>query len=346
MISTSSESPHLAIRPEWLALRQEETLWPELRIIDPHHHLWDRPGSRYLLDELNADMNCGHNVVATVFVQSRSMYSQDSEESFRPVGEVEFANGVAACFASGLYGKARGCAGIVAGADLTLGSQLHDVIGKMRQVAGERLKGIRNSTAWHQSPEVRSNPILPPADLLTDPRFITGVRSLQEYGLSLDVWAYHTQLPEVFDLAATCPQVSIIIDHLGGPLGVGPYAGARDDVFREWKKGMHKLAGLPNITVKIGGFGLKVLGYQYFELELPPSSAQLAADWRPYVETLIELFGAARCMFEGNFPVDKGMYSYHAMWNAFKRISQSCSSDEIADLFYGTANRIYHLGSP
>lgn len=336
-------SPHIAIRPDWLAMRQEEILWPELPIIDPHHHLWDRPGSRYMLHELAADLGTGHNIVGTVFVQSRSMYRRNGPELFKPVGEVEFANGVGACFASGIYENRWGCAGIVAGADLTLGHQLHDVIGQMKQAAGTRLKGIRNSTAWHESPEVRSNPIQPPSDLLSSPRFLDGVRTLAEYDLCLDIWAYHTQLSEVYELAKMCPQVQVVLDHLGGPLGVGPYEKTRQAVFEEWKQAMQKLAALPNITIKLGGFGLKVMGHRYFESDLPPSSEQLARDWRPYIETLVDMFGADRCMFESNFPVDKGMYSYGIMWNAFKKICTACTSQQISDLFFNTANRIYSL---
>jgi len=339
-------SPLLAIRPNWLAMIQEEILWPALPIIDPHHHLWDRPGSRYMLHELAADLGAGHNIVGTVFVQSRSMYRRNGPELCKPVGEVEFANGVGACFASGIYENRWGCAGIVAGADLTLGRRLHDVIGQMKQAAGIRLKGIRNSTAWHESPEVRSNPIQPPSGLLSSSRFLDGVRTLAEYDLCLDIWAYHTQLSEVYELAKACPQVQVVLDHLGGPLGVGPYEKARQAVFEEWRKSMQKLATLPNITIKLGGFGLKVMGHRYFESDLPPSSEQLARDWRPYIETLVEMFGADRCMFESNFPVDKGMYSYGVMWNAFKKICTACTPQQISDLFFNTANRIYSLDLP
>ncbi|MBV6306918.1 amidohydrolase family protein [Candidimonas humi] len=337
----TSNSPHIPIRADWLATRCEDILWPELPIIDPHHHLWDRPGSRYLLDELNADISSGHKVEATVFVQSRSMYKQAGEERYKPVGEVEFANGVAACFASGLYGPRRGCAGIVACADLTLGAEVDAVIERLLPAGGGRLRGIRNSTAWHAHPEVRSNPIQPPAGLLADPRFQAGAKRLSRHGLSLDVWAYHTQLPEVLELAWACPDVSIIVDHIGGPLGVGPYADMRDEVFQDWKSGMRDLSALPNVSVKLGGMGMKISGHRHHELDVAPSSDALAADWRPYIETLIDLYGTRRCMFESNFPVDKGMYSYHVLWNAFKKICRGCSPQEIADLFHDTAQRTY-----
>ncbi|RZT91717.1 putative TIM-barrel fold metal-dependent hydrolase [Advenella incenata] len=339
-------SPHIPIRPDWLATRKEEILWPALPIIDPHHHLWHRPSSKYMQEELDRDLTSGHNVVATVFVQSRSMYRLEEKPHLQPVGEVEFANGVAACYASGIYENRRGCAGIVAGADLCLDGELEQVLEQMIQSGGQRLKGIRNSTAWHDHPAVRSNPIQPPAGLLQDAKFQSGARRLQKHGLSLDIWAYHTQLDEVYNLAKACPETVIIIDHLGGPLGVGPYANIGKEVYQDWRSQMSRLANVPNVHVKLGGFGLKVMGYRYHELAQAPCSDLLAKQWRPYVETLIDMFGSERCMFESNFPVDKGMYSYHVMWNAFKKICRSYSPEEIGNLFHGTAKRIYRLSLP
>lgn len=336
-------SPHAQIRTDWLDKRREDIIWPDLPVIDPHHHLWDRPGSKYLFDELREDITSGHNIVGTLFVQCRSMYKEAGNDHYKPVGEVEFANGIAARFASGLYGKQRGCAGIIGCADLTLGHDIQPVLERLIAAGGMRLKGIRNSTAWHEHEAVRSNPILPPKNLLIDPRFSEGVGHLEKYGLRLDVWAYHTQLPLLHDLAKAHANVPIIINHLGGPLGVGPYTDRKKEVFQTWQSEMRRLAGLPNTSVKLGGFGLMVMGHQYHKLETPPSSDLLAAEWRPYVETLIEMFGTKRCMYESNFPVDKGMFSYHVLWNAFKKLSMACSQDEIFDLFHETARRIYHL---
>src|SRR5713226_2102886 len=92
----AQQPPSNPIRQDWLDRRKEPVLDPELPIVDPHHHLWIRPGWRYLLDDLLADINSGHNIVATVYVQARSMYRDSGPVEMRPVGEIEFANGVAA----------------------------------------------------------------------------------------------------------------------------------------------------------------------------------------------------------------------------------------------------------
>src|SRR5436189_3741434 len=126
--AAAEQANYLAVRNDWLARRTEEILEPALPIIDPHHHLWDRPGWRYLLDDLLADTNSGHNILATVFVQARAMNRADGPEEMKPVGETEFVNGIAAMTASGIYGKIRACAGIVSHADLTLGGRVEKVL--------------------------------------------------------------------------------------------------------------------------------------------------------------------------------------------------------------------------
>lgn len=336
-------SPHLPVREDWLALRQEEILEPALPIVDPHHHLWDRPGARYLLEELLRDTGSGHDVRATVYVQARSMYRADGPEASRPVGETEFANGVAARCASGLYGPIRACAGIVGMVDLMLGDAVAPLLEQHVRAGGERFRGIRNQTAWHALPEINSNPVPPRRGLLSEPAFLRGAGRLREHGLSLDIWAYHTQLDEVLALARALPDLPIVLDHAGGPLGAGPYAGQRDAVFAEWSARMRRLAGCPNVVVKLGGLGMAVNGFGFERQALPPTSAQLAQAWRPYVEFCIEAFGAARCMFESNFPVDKGSCGYAVLWNAFKRLAAGASAEEKAALFSGTACRVYRL---
>jgi L-fuconolactonase len=345
-------SPGYPVRLDWLARNQEAVLEPELPIVDPHHHLWHRVGridhpndqsGHYLFPELLADMTCGHNVRASVFVQCRSMYRQTGPEAMRSVGEVEFVNGIAAQAASGFYGPRLACAGIVAGADLTLGAAVDPVFERMRAVAGARFVGIRNSVAWHESPDVRSSMVLPPPGLMADRRFREGVSRLPAHNLSLDIWAYQTQAAEVLDLARAHPDVTIIIDHLGGPLAVGPYAGKRDAMFVGWKAGLAALAKLPNTRIKLGGLGMKVGGFGFQEATEPPTSAELAAAWKPYVDTAIELFGPSRAMFESNFPVCKGMFGASAFWNACKRLSAGFTPTERAALFSGTAAGVYRL---
>ncbi|MEM5339561.1 amidohydrolase family protein [Paraburkholderia azotifigens] len=339
-------APHLPVRPEWLALRDEPVLEPALAIVDAHHHLWDRQTGRYLADEFGNDVASGHRVVSTVYVQCRSMLRHDGPEAMKPVGEVEFANGIAAMFASGAYGPARCCEAIVGGADLTLGAELDAVLEAMLQISGGRLRGIRNPLAWHASPDVSSSPVTPPCDRMASPVFRQGVRALGRFGLSLDAWVYHTQLDDLYDLARAAEHVSVVIDHFGGPLGVGPHAGQRPAVHAEWKQKLARLASLPNTRIKLGGAGMNVFGFDFAARELPPSSGELAFAWRPYFEVCVELFGANRCMFESNFPVDKGMFSYGVLWNAFKRLASAMSADEKAALFSRTAAATYRLAIP
>ena len=264
-------------------------------------------------------------------------------EELRPLGETEFVTGVAAQSASGQYGRLRACAGIVGMADLMLGDAVAPVLEAHLRAAGGRLRGIRNSTAWHASDEVRSNPVKPPPGLLMEPAFRRGVGRLRDAGLSLDVWAYHTQLAEVIDLARAFPGTAIVLDHCGGPLGVGPFAGRREEIFRAWREDIRTLAACPNVVVKLGGLAMRVGGFEFDREPLPPTSERLAAAWRPTIETCIEAFGAARCMFESNFPVDKGMCGYAVLWNAFKRLAAGASAGEKATLFSGTAVRTYRL---
>ena len=345
MAEIVERNPHSAVRPEWLALRTEEILEPELKIVDPHHHLWDRQDNRYLFHDLLSDMNAGHNVVSTVFVQCRTMLRADGPAALAPLGEVEFVTGIAAMSASGIYGSARACAGIVAGADLQLGDQVTPVLELMARSAGGRLRGVRNPVVWHSSPDVQSSTASPPPKgLMADTAFRKGVVQLGLLGLSLDVWAYHTQLGEIYELAKANPKVTVIVDHFGGPVGVGPHAADMSEMFKQWRAGIALVASLPNTVIKMGGAGMPVFGIRFDQAPTPPASEQLAIAWRAYFETCVELFGADRCMFESNFPVDKGMFSYHVLWNGFKRLAKDCSAAEKTALFSGTAERVYRLG--
>jgi len=336
---------HLPVRPEWLATRREEILEPELPIVDPHHHLVDRANTgRYLLPELLADTGSGHNITATVYLEWLSMYRAGGAVPLRPVGEVEFANGVAAIAGSETYGKTQVCAGIVGYADLMLGAQVEEVLQAMILAGGGRFRGIRYITASHPDEAARGSSVNRPAGLLMNAKVREGLGKLHPLGLSFDAWMYFTQLGELVDLARAFPETPIVLDHVGGPIGIGPYAAKRDEVFAEWKKSIAELARCPNVHVKLGGLGMRLFGFDVHTGELPPSSEQLATLWRPYIETCIEAFGADRAMFESNFPVDKGSGSYQIFWNAFKRIAQGCSASEKTALFSGTASRFYRLG--
>ena len=339
---TPRHSMEPPIRQEWLAQWSEEILEPDLPIVDPHHHLWDLPDwdSRYLLDELLADLRSGHNIIATVFLQCWSMHKASGPEAMRPVGETEFVNGIAAMSASGNYGPTEICAGIVGTADLTLGAQVREVLEAHIQVAGGRFRGIRHAMAWDAAIPA-SQPL--PAHLAENPAYREGFAQLQPLGLTYAAWLYHPQLPELTALAREYPDTQIVLNHIGAPLGIGPYAGRRDEIFATWSASMRELATCQNVHVKLGGLGMGRYGNGFHDRPTPPSSETLAAVMKPYIETCIELFGAARCMFESNFPVDKGSYPYAAYWNACKLLARDASADEKADLFRGTATRFYRL---
>ena len=343
-MSAASPSPYyLPVRQDWLDRLTEPIIEPDLPIIDPHHHLWDRPGWRYLLDELLADTSSGHNVIATVYVQARAMGRADGPEEMRPVGETEFVNGVAAMSASGIYGKTRHCAGIVGHADLTLGGRTEPVLAAHMRAGGDRFRGIRHTNAWDADASIRNPAYSPPAGLLGDKSFREGFAVLGRLGLSFDAWLYHPQIGELADLARAFPEARIVLNHVGGPVGIGAYAGKHKEVFPGWAASIKALAACPNVCIKLGGLGMRLGGFGFHEQPDPPSSETLAATWRPYIETCIEAFGASRSMFESNFPVDKGSYSYPVFWNACKLLARGASAAEKAELFAGTAARFYRL---
>jgi predicted TIM-barrel fold metal-dependent hydrolase len=341
----AAASSHLPVRQEWLDRRREEIIDPDLPIVDPHHHLVDRPETgRYLLPELLADLGTGHNITATVYLEWLSMYRVTGPAELRPVGEIEFANGVAAMAASGTYGKPQVCAGIIGYADLTLGAAVEKVLEAMIMAGGGRFRGIRFITASHPDQAAWGSLVTRPEGLLADKRVREGFARLAPLGLSFDAWMYHTQLGELINLARAFPGTQIVLDHVGGAIGLGRYAGKRDEVFVEWSGGIRELAAYPNVHIKLGGLGMRMFGFDLHTRELPPSSEELAAAWLPYIETCIAAFGAERAMFESNFPVDKGSCGYAALWNAFKRIAANCSAAEKQALFAGTATKFYRLG--
>lgn len=329
-------NPHFVVRDDWLAQAREEILAPEQPILDAHHHLWVRSGGRYAAAEFLDDVSCGHDVRASIYVQCRTGYNMDAEPALQPVGEVETI--LKWCRAQPDYPAA-----LVAFADLQLGSEVRRVLDPLMEAGDGKVRGIRNTTAYHPHPAVRSNPNPPPDGLLRSDAFLEGAKVLAGNGLALDIWAYHTQLGEVFDLASAVPDLTVVIDHCGGPLGVGPYRLSGQEVLADWRKSIAALAQLPNTRIKIGGFGLTVLGYRYADAAQPPHSSQLASDWAPCFFHCLETFGPQRAMFESNFPVDKGQFSYGALWNAFKRLSKDLSAGERDDLFWRTASRSYGL---
>jgi len=281
--------------------------------------------------------------VATVFVDCVAYYRAHGPAEMRPIGETEFANGVAAMAASGAYGPTRACAAIVSHADLLRGAAVREVLEAHVQAGNGRFRGIRHAGGWDASAMIRNSHTHPPLGLYSQPKFREGFAQLAPLGLSFEAWQYHPQLPMVTELARTFEGTAIILNHVGGPLGTGPYAGQAEQTFVAWKRGMQELARSPNVSVKLGGLGMPIGLFDFHRRAVPATSMQLAEAWRPWIETCIDIFGASRCMFESNFPVDKASGSYAVLWNAFKRLAAGASADQRSSLFSGTAQRVYRL---
>ena len=335
----AAPSPYLAVREDWLDLHHEPILEPALPIIDPHHHLWDRPDWRYMPRDLLADLRSGHNIVSTVYIDCMSRYRVDGPEEFRPVGETEFVVAETAKLKKDGFAP---CAGIVGWADLLLGDQVQPVLEQQIEAGQGRFRGVRTRAAWHEHPMLRPSG-QSFAGMLLDPSLQRGVKKLGALGLSLDVWVYHPQLKDVGFLAAACPDTTLVLDHCGAPLGIGPFSGQRDEVFQNWRNDIKALAAHGNIVVKLGGLAMPRCGFGFHEAEMPATSEMLATAWTPYFDALIEAFGTERCMFESNFPVDKAVCSYVVLWNAFKRATSAYSEDERQALFSATAASTYRI---
>lgn len=346
MVSSSVVLPKSGLyaepRFDWLAQHKEDIIDPARRVIDAHHHLWDRVGERYLLEELTDDIASGHNIVATVYVDCRSMYRASGPEAFKPVGEVEFANGVAAQSASGAYGPCVVNAAIVSHANLQLGDGVKAVLEAQVKAGNGRYRGIRHISAWDADPVI-AGPAPRPKGLLADSEFRKGFACLGPLGLTFDAWLFHPQISELADLARAFPNQRIIMDHCGGPAGLGVYANRRDEVFKTWKASIQDIAKCQNVVVKLGGLAMLLLGYDFHTRAKPASSEELAKAWKPYMETCIEAFGPNRCMFESNFPPDNGQCSYQVIWNALKRIAAPYSETEKNRMFEGTAADVYKI---
>ena len=333
---------------DWLALTSEPTLEPELPICDPHHHFWDRrseriPYQRYLLDELAADIHSGHNVRSTVFIECRSMYRADGPVEMRPVGEVEFVQGLAAASASGLYGPGRAAAAIIGHANLNLGERVAPVLEALQAASPNRFRGIRHSVTWDSHPEVENTAAHKIQGQLASDQFRAGARVLPRMELSLEAWLYHPQLPELAAFAKAVPELTIVLNHVGGLLRTGPYANRNDEIMTTWRNSIAAVAACPNVVVKLGGLGMTRTGFDWHTRNKPVGSEELAASMAPILTYCIEQFTPERSMFESNFPVDKVSFSYNVMYNAFKRFSKGYSASERAAMFHDTAARIYRI---
>ena len=332
----------------WLAKRPTEAaLEPELPIIDPHHHLWDTlQRGEYLLPEFLSDAGGGHNIVSSVFLECQSMFRAAGPDEMKSVGEVEFVNGVAAMSASGGYGKTRVCETIVGWADLMLGTKVREVLEALIAAGNGRFRGTRYGTSYDEGIAGKYVSRRIPQHRLLDPKFREGFAELGKLGLTFDSWHFHPQLPDLVDIARAFPNQTIIVDHVGGVLGVGQYAGKNVEIMPVWRKSIAALAACPNVNIKLGGLGMTSFGFDFHERDVPPSSEELAATWKPYIEPCIEAFGVNRCMFESNFPPDKQSCGYTELWNAFKHITSGASAAEKKALYSGTAARVYGMIAP
>lgn len=351
---------HIEAGPVRDGFAEEEPIEPALPVIDAHHHIRDpKGGMRYLVPEFARDIYTGHRVLATVVIEEASMYRREGPVPFRPVGETEFLNGVSAMFASGRYGPALAGAGIVAFANLTLGDAVAPVLDAHIEAGRGRVKGIRVSAHWHKdfTPALitarhATLGLVTPPHMLMDETFRKGIACLTARDLSYDVSVFHTQIPELADLADKFPSTRIVAGHFAIPLGWGPYRGKHKEVFDDWRRELGKLALRPNVHIKMSGVrwaAIPVEGHRTSEtgeFETAPSSAALAKAWRPYIETCVELFGPDRCMFGTNFNSERVVCAYSTMWNAYKLATADYSADERAALFTGTAARFYRLPAP
>jgi len=337
---------------DWLDQVKEDIFDPERKICDAHHHLFHYPNVdppvKYMLEDLLADISSGHKVVSTVYAECGSMYRTQGPEALRPIGETEFVLGVAAMCDSEIYVNiesnllTRVALGTVGFVDLTKGTAVGDTLDAHLAVTN-RFKGIRHVTAWDASTEIRESHTHPPRYLLSDRDFRQGFAELGARGLSFDAWLYHPQIPELTDLAQAFPETCIVIDHFGGPVGIGPYKKERSEILAQWKLDVAELSKNENVVVKLGGLVMPVNGFDLHKGKLPPSSDTLAELTRDYYLHMIDCFGPQRCMFESNFPMDRISCSYKILWNSFKKLVADFSESDKNALFHDTANRVYRL---
>ncbi len=325
---------------DWVGQVVEDIVEPDLPIIDAHHHLWVRPGHRYLVPELLQDLRSGHNIVGTIHAECHTMYRRDGPEEWRSLGETEFVTGCAAMAESGAFGDIAFCRGFIGRVDLSLGNATREIFERHLAVSSGRFKGIRFTTAWDAHERIQNQ--VPHAHLLREPSVRDGARVMAELGLTLDIWVYHPQLLEIAELADDIPELTIVVNHTGVPVLGGPYRDQREAVFADWREGIRAIAARPNTYMKLGALPIRSHG-DGVDRTLPPTSQETATAWRPWMESCIDAFGAQRCFFESNFPVQKLFASYPVTWNAFKHIAAGASADEKRWLFHDAALAAYRI---
>ena len=332
----------LAFREDWLASVEEEILEPERRIVDPHHHLFDtiEMFPQYGLEDLWAD-TATHGVEQTVYLECTEHYRGDGPEKLAPVGETEWAAAVAAEGARSRPEASR-IGAIVGTANLCLGARVREVL-EAHRAASPLFRGIRDAAIWDPDETIHSTDRASDPNLYGEARFREGFAQLAPLGMTFDAYHYHTQTLHFAGLARAFPETTLILDHLGTPLGTGAYQGKREEVFEVWKKDLAELATCPNVVIKLGGLAMPWSGFGFEEGAKPPTSDELVAAQARYYHHAIDCFGPDRCMFESNFPVDRLSISYPVLWNAFKKLAAGYSETEKDALFRGTASRVYRL---
>lgn len=339
----STDRFHPVHQPAWQALVREEALDPALPIVDAHHHLFDRPEWRYTPEDFHADLQQGHRITHTVYLQCGERYRLDGPPALKPVGETDYCEDVARRAEAGEFGGTKMCAAIVGHADLSRGAAVREVLEAHLAASPSRFRGIRHSAATDPDPAFARQGPRPGPALLRDARFREGFAELAPLGLSFDAWMYHPQLDDLLDLARAFPDTPIVLNHVGGRLGLGGHGQDPAGVSRRWGEAIRALGRCPNVVVKLGGMGMRLCGFDFHSRTQPPGSAELAQAWRPVVETCLEAFGTHRAFFESNFPVDGCSTGYGVLWNAFKRLAAGASDEERARLFSGNAMRVYRL---
>ena len=312
---------------EWLSQRTEEIIDPGREIVDPHHHLWHQEATFYDLEELWGDTGSGHNITQTVFVECGSSYRDTGPDRAKRSANTDGQATISA---------------IVARADLDH-DDLDDILDAHEEAGGNLFKGIRHAGAHAHHPEVLSIPGGAPADLYERPAFRRGVDRLGERGLTFDTWHYHYQNKAFLDLAKAVPDTTMILDHFGTPLGVGPYEEKREEIFAAWKEDVAAIAACPNVVAKIGGLAMPDNGFGWNTRATPPSSDEFVEAQSRYYLHMIACFGPERCMFESNFPVDRLSISYQVLWNGLKKIASGFSDADQNQMFSGTAKQVYRL---
>lgn len=326
--------------------QDEDIIDPDLPIIDAHHHLFDFPHYRYLLDDYLKDAAAGHRIIGSVYIEIQAFARKTGPEPLRPLGEIEFANGVGAMCADGQYGP-RVAAAVVGYADMRRGGDLAEYLDRAMAMAPERFRGVHQVTI--ESPNAAVFDFIthrPPVGVLRSDGMRQAMALLGGRGLLFDAAILHNQIPELLDIARAFPQTPIVLSHMGLAAGIGLDPAARHAVFGGWKRLIAQIAECDNVSCKIGGFGLPFWGFGFDERARPAGSEELAAAWRPYVETTIEAFGVDRCMMESNYPQDSRSVGVVPLWNALKRCVAGASAAEKRALFSGTAARVYGLDIP